>query len=70
MFHWVAVDDKGNSIDAGDAAEVGLDGQWETQQAAEAWLGQMWEELLFYEVAEVSLYRDDELVMEPMKLSE
>ncbi|MDR0435253.1 MAG: hypothetical protein LBH11_00520 [Propionibacteriaceae bacterium] len=70
MFHWLGVNDKGVRIDEDDESEVGLDGEWPTKEAAESWLGQMWEELLFYDIAEVTLYDGDELVLGPMKLAE
>ncbi|MDR1354879.1 MAG: hypothetical protein LBJ43_01180 [Propionibacteriaceae bacterium] len=70
MFYWHCVDDSGNRIAKDDEAEIGLDELWDSREAAVTWLGQIWEELLFYGIDEVSLYENDELVLGPMKLIE
>ncbi len=51
-----------------DLADDGLVHHFETQEAAEDWLGLFYDELLDKGVEEVSLYEEDRLVYGPMQL--
>lgn len=56
------------SFSESDLAAAGLVHHFDSQEAAEDWLGVFYEDLLDQGVAEVSLYEEDRLIYGPMSL--
>ncbi|MDR0837064.1 MAG: hypothetical protein LBM94_02425 [Propionibacteriaceae bacterium] len=68
MFHWLAELEDGSRLDESTELTLGLDTQFDSQEEAEAWLGDFWSLFGDFDIAQVSLLQGDELVFGPMGL--
>lgn len=68
-FHWQAIRRDGERATAQESVAAGLPGQFDSQEDAEAWLGECFEELRSAGLGAVSLYEGgNRLIYGPMGL--
>lgn len=68
-FHWQAINRAGERAPGQEAADAGLPEEFDSQEEAEAWLGENFEGLRSAGLSAVSLYEGgDRLVYGPMGL--